>query len=434
MSRLVRLNPTDEMLAAAARSVGATRRIQFVWALPRRLDRARVDEFWQRLDRGVLSRRPSAPLVPGARRWWAAAPNAQRPIVMDPGPGAPILDWLDQQVRVPLDADRLWSLAYRPTEAGSVVALTVPHSLVDGVGLLRAIEAAGNPETDSLPDRPRCADDVADIADQLVGGLRDTVRWTGRVRRDASLRASLVQAIRSRGVGRVATEGAAPQFFSTAFCTVSARDWQAAADASGGTVNSLFITFAERLYRTAVDRIGDGPLDIGIPVSLRAGPGDLSANALVVVPMRIAAGGSTARQIRVLARERLERSSPEDITLVPQSIWHHLPRGLAAALKTPGAQFTDVVASNFGAAGDSVARALDGQGASKVFVRTMSVPGVVPGRARLRLSLCMIRLGDTLSVSVTGIPDHFGSSDRLADTADLVLRDLPVRAEKWTVT
>ncbi|MGV9680345.1 hypothetical protein ACWDSJ_34130 [Nocardia sp. NPDC003482] len=433
MTARARLNATDEMLAAATSSVGASRRIQLVWALPRGLDRARVEEFWRRLDDGVLSRRPSSPLIPGARRWWAPAANALPPIVdTDVAPGAPVLDWLDRQVRVPLGPDGLWALAYRPTEDGSIVALTVPHAVVDGVGLLRAVEAAAAAKSIPPQRRSRWLDDVTDIAEQTTGGLRDTARWLGELARKPGLRADLATALRSRGARRA--EPDAPQFFSTAFCTVPAPLWRTTAEAAGGTDNSLFLTFAERLYHAASGRNGLGELDIGIPVSLRAGADDLSANALVVVPMRVPAAGPTVRDVRALAKERLARTGPEDITLVPQALWHHLPRRLATALKTPGAQFTDVVASNFGAASPAVSHALDGAPATRVFVRTMSIPGVVPARARLRLSLCVIRIGDTLSISITGIPCRFGDSAALADTADRVLRELGVRAEKWTVT
>ncbi|WP_216893129.1 hypothetical protein [Nocardia alni] len=437
--RPARLNATDEMLAVAENSVGASRRIQIVWALPHRPDPARLHEFWKRLDAGVLSRQPRSPVLPGARRWWSATGNEQQPCLgADPLRDNQILEWLDRQVTAPLDGRRLWALSYCPTETGSVVCLTVPHSTIDGIGLLRAIDATTRRPDAPLPDHPSGIDDLRDIADQLITGTPDTARWLGKVGRDARLRASIRDAVRSMAKSRDrsgdSSAGEEPQFFSTAFVTVPAAAWEAAADAVGGTTNSLFLSVAERLCRTAIEETRGRPLEIGIPISLRGEDDDSSANALVVVPLRIDENAPAPHRVRALTKDRLARVCPEDTTLIPQALWHHLPHALSRALKTPGAQFTDAVASNFGETPGRVPDAIDHRPASKVFVRTMSVPGVVPGRARLRLSLCMIRVRTELSLSITGIPGHFGAPGRLADTVESVLHSLRIPAEKWTVS
>ncbi len=435
--RLARLNATDEMLAVAENSVGASRRIQIVWALPHRPDPAALREFWRRLDGGVLSRQPRSPAIPGARRWWSATGNEQQPLLgEDPLRDNEILEWLDRQVTVPLDGRRLWSLSYCPTETGSVVCLTVPHSTIDGVGLLRAIGATAEQPGAPLPDRPSGTDDLLDIAGQLITGTRDTARWLGKIGRDARLRASIRDALRSttKPVERPHNSSGddEPQFFSSAFVTAPAEVWEASAAAVGGTANSLFLGFAERLCRREIEETRSRPLEIGIPISLR--DDDSTANALVVVPLGIDESDPAPHRIRVLTKDRLARVCPEDTTLIPQALWHHLPHDLSRALKTPGAQFTDAVASNFGETPDRVPDAIDHRPASKVFVRTMSVPGVVPGRARLRLSLCMIRVRDELSLSITGIPGHFGAPARLSDTVESVLADLRIPAEKWNIS
>lgn len=116
--------------------------------------------------------------------------------------------------------------------------------------------------------------------------------------------------------------------------------------------------------------------------------------------------------------------------LVPEPLWHLLPRRYADRLKTPGAQATDVVASNFGGLPER-ARRFTGQWADGAALRTMNVPGLVPEQACLRASLCMVRVGARLTVTVTAIPDHFGDARSLRKLAGEEFAAWGLQGREW---
>ncbi|MCD9142794.1 hypothetical protein [Streptomyces albireticuli] len=420
-SGAARLNPTDEMLLGAERSLGSSRVVQVLWRLPAPVSPEALREEWHRLDRGRLSRRPVPAGFPGGRRVWVPAPNTEPPrhhaaALTD----ATVPDWLDEQVRAPLPAgsSTLWRLAAAPYGAGALVSLTVPHFRSDGLGIFTALGAEG--------PVPACRAGGAPGA-----AARELAGWAARTLADREERSRLVSALRTAPGLRAA--GSAPRFFTTAFFDLDAAAWEERARARGGTANSLFVEIAANLVRARVPRAGRAPLRVGIPMDLRRGPGDERANALVVVPLEVPAGEpqhTDLRRTRLETKDALAGSGEHSTTLVPERLWHLLPGRYAARLKAPGSQATDVVASNFGELPEHVTR-FAGQRADRTALRTMNVPGVVPERAGLRASLCLVRTGERLTVTVTGMPDHFGDARSLRDAVTEEFAAWGLRAEAW---
>lgn len=425
---VTRLNPTDEMLYGAERRLGSSRIIQVLWRFPAEVPATALREEWVRLNRGRLSRRVAPATVPGARRRWVAASNAAPPReYTERLTDENVMDWIDRQAREPLPAGSaaLWRLACAPYRDGSLVSLTVPHFRCDGLGVfaaLAAADAAGDAEPGLLPG------DLGDLAGQAGRALARSPGWAFRLATDRGFRRELRDALRS-GAGPVA--GSEPRFFSTVIVAVDAADWETQARACGGTVNSLFVEIAANLVRARVPR--EGAVDVGIPVSLRDSAADARANALVVVPLELPAGPVRHGHLgdtREATRDLLSRSGEQSATLVPEPLWHLLPGRLADRLKVSGAQQTDVVASNFGQVPDAVAE-FTGQKAVGIALRTVNVPGLVPERARLRASLCLLQVADRMIVTVTGMPDHFGDA---ADLHVLVQEELAawgLKSERW---
>ncbi|ARZ68295.1 hypothetical protein SMD11_2646 [Streptomyces albireticuli] len=416
-----RLNPTDEMLLGAERALGSSRVVQVLWRLPAPVSPEALREEWHRLDRGRLSRRPAPARIPGGRRTWVPAHNTEPPrhraeaLTDDTVP-----DWLDEQVRAPLPAgsSALWRLAAAPYGAGSLVSLTVPHFRSDGLGIFTALGEEGPVPAGHAGRAPGAA------ARELAG-------WAARTLADREERARLVSALRA--APKPAGPGSDPRFFTTAFFDLDAAAWEERARAHGGTANSLFVEIAANLVRARVPRAGRAPLRVGVPVNLRRGPADLRANALVVVPLAVPAGEpqhTDLRRTRLETKAALEGSGEHSTTLVPEPLWHLLPGRYAGRLKAPGSQATDVVASNFGELPEGVAR-FAGQRADRTALRTMNVPGVVPERAGLRASLCLVRAGERLTVTVTGMPDHFGDARSLRGAVTEEFAAWGLRAEAW---
>jgi hypothetical protein len=421
----VRLNPTDEMLAAAAGALGSQRVVQVLWRYPEPVPEAALRREWERLARGPLSRRAVSARVPGARRRWGSADNAE-PLRIDTAPVAEggEVAWLDEQARAPLDDRALWRLAAAPLGAGGIASLTVPHHRCDGAGLFAAL--AGAPPVDRPGPAALLLDDLAEAVAQVARAALGAVRVVA----DAAARDRVRHALRQRP----ATGGdTRPRYFGTAVFDLDAADWDRCARSRGGTANSLFVAIAANLVREHVHRGRSAGVEVGVPVNLRRSPADQRANALVVVPVRLPGGearhddlASTRHEVKS-ALAALDESSS---VLVPEALWHLLPGGLAARLKAPGAQQTDVVASNFGVVPDGVL-GFAGVRAAGVAVRTVNVPGLVPGRARLRASLCLVRTDRRVTVTATGMPDHFGDQASLHRAVAEEFDRWGLRAEPW---
>ncbi|MUN35717.1 hypothetical protein [Actinomadura litoris] len=433
-----RLNPTDEMLFQAGERLGSSRIVQVLWRFPAEVSGSALRAEWDRLDLGLLSRKAVPARVPGARRRWVHAHNAEEPVTHPrPLADADVMDWIDAQARVPLPAgsDALWRLAAAPYRGGGLVSLTVPHFRSDGLGIFNALAAPPpGPAPRSSPAARLGGGDVGDVLGLAVRAAVESTRWSAGLLADGSARARVMSALRGGSPAPPCPAGGAePRYFATTILAMDAGEWQERAHAHGGTVNSLFVEIAANLVRARVPLRGRSSIDIGIPMSLRGPDGDGRANALVVVPLSVPAGEPghgdltrTRRDTRTLLQGSGERSA----TLVPEPLWHLLPGRYADRLKAPGAQQTDAVASNFGRAPEGVAR-FAGQRADGVALRTVNVPGIVPGKARLRASLCLLDTGGQMIMTATGMPDRFGDAASLHRLVTDECARWGLRAEPW---
>ncbi|MFF2774203.1 hypothetical protein ACFVU3_04775 [Streptomyces sp. NPDC058052] len=433
MTGTARLNPTDEMLHRAAGALGSTRIVQVLWTFPDPVPPSALQAAWEDLDQGRLSRRARPARVPGARRSWVPAAN-EEPLhtTSTPLTDATLTDWIDTQVKAPLHpgGGALWRLAAAPYGEGTLVSLTVPHFRCDGLGIFHAIGSGGR-DTRRAP-APRLLDDLADLARQTLHGGLAAARWVPATLASPSRRERIRTALQAPPAPP-STPPAAPRFFTSAIFETDAAHWQRQADRFGGTTNSLFIEIAANLVRSATAGDPAEPFDVGIPVSLRRSAHDPRANALVVRPLTVPGGPARhtgLRQTRQATRELLQDTGEHSATLVPEPLWHLLPTRHADRLKNPGAQQTTVVASNFGRTPDAIAR-FTGRTAAGIAVRTMNVPGVLPDRARLRASLCLLRTGDRLTVTATGIPDRFGDASSLRRLVHEELAAWGLTVHRW---
>ncbi|MFE4451105.1 hypothetical protein [Streptomyces sp. NPDC056796] len=433
MPGVVRLNPTDEMLHGAAGTLGSSRIVQVLWSYDRPVPVPALEAEWERLDHGRLSRVAASSRVPGARRTWVPAHNAERlDVAGEPVTGATLMEWADRQVRVPLPpgSDALWRLAAAPYGPGSVVSLTVPHFRCDGLGIFAAI-ASGHLADHPGRSAPGPLADVADVLRQAVRAGTGTVLGLPRLVGSPAERKSLAAALRRPPTGPPAADE--PRFFTSSILETDAGAWEERARAHGGTVNGLFIEIAANLVRTAVRRGSPAPIEIGLPRTLREADDDGRANALVVLPLTVPGGPARhadLRPTRDATRRLLSTEGDRGSTLVPEALWHLLPARRAHRLLRPGAQQTDAVASNFGRTPDAVAR-FAGRPADAVAVRTMNVPGVLAGRARIRASLCLVRTGERMAVTVTGMPDHFGDGPSLGRLVAAELSAWGLGVDRW---
>jgi diacylglycerol O-acyltransferase len=411
-----RLNSTDEMLCSASSNLGSSRIVQVLWRFSSEVPSSALQDEWNRLNQSRLSRQAAPSRIPGGRRKWVSANNEEllheySETLTDEN----MMDWIDSQVRapLPLGSGALWRLAAVPCRGGSLLSLTVPHFRCDGLGIFAAL---GSRESRSA-HRPLAASligsDLGDALVQTTQAIAASPRWVVRFLANRQERTRFRAALRSRS--EPAAAGSEPRFFVSAIFDLDAALWEEKARAHGGTVNSLFVEIVANLIRARIPLGDRTAIDVGIPKSLRRSDTDGRANALVVVPLSVPAGPpqhKDLRQTRQDTKTVLQDLDERSLTLVPEPVWHLLPSRYASRLKAPGAQQTDVVASNFGCVPDAVVR-FAGQAADSVALRTMNVPGLVPEKARLRASLCMLQVGDRVTVTATGMPDQFGNAESL---------------------
>lgn len=429
-----RLNPTDEMLHDSASALGSARVIQLLWRFPKPLPSGALEGEWHRLNRGRLSRQPAPASVPGARRRWVAAPN-EEPLHISTRllTDATAMAWIDEQVSMPLPAmsGMLWRLAAAPYAGGMIVSLTLPHFRCDGLGMFTAVGSASVRESARRPTLTRLRDsDIADAIAQAGGALIGAARILASPRERRRVVARLRHAT---STPLPAIPFSEPRFFESAFFDMDAERFEERAKAGGGTVNSLFVQIAANLVRAGVPRDKSVPIDVGIPVSLRESEADGRANALVVVPLTVPGGDVThdgLRQVRLATKALLQATGEQSGTLVPEPLWHLLPARWASALKAPGAQQTDVIASNFGEVPEPVSR-FAGVSADGVALRTMNVPGLVPEKARVRASLVLLRSGELMTLAATGMPDCFGDAASLSRMVTHELAAWGLHARPW---
>src|SRR6478752_7448452 len=231
------LDLVDETIFRVERAAGVTNLIQCVWVYNRPVDIDALRRFHEHLQRGRLSRRiERSPLPFGRHRWVSPSDQPELEIVATPRPREEFDAWLDEQANTPLDAEHGpgWHLAVLPfTDGGAGVSLVASHCLTDGVGLCEAVAdaASGCENAISWP----------------VAGTRSrwqAVRDIPAIGRAVAAAARFVQ--RNGGGAGSATSPPVPPAgaderitLPTATIFVDAAEWDARADALGGTSNTL---------------------------------------------------------------------------------------------------------------------------------------------------------------------------------------------------
>jgi hypothetical protein len=358
------LDLVDQTVFLGERATGATCLGQCVWVYDRAIDIDALRQFHHRFQRGRLSRRiERSPLPFGRHRWvWPSDPSDLE-IVATPRPREEFDAWLNEQAAIPLDAEHGpgWHLAVLPfTDGGAGVSLVVSHCLADGLGgCLAVVEAAcGYDNAISWPaagsrrrwralreDARQTARDIPDIGRAIVAAAR----W----------------ARHNRGSARSATPRPLPAAtderitLPMATIFVDADEWDARADALGGTSNALLAGLAARLAQRVGRVTADGSVTLAMPVNDRTA-NDTRANAVTNVDVTVDPAPATTdlREMRAAIKQALigHREVPDErwalLPLIPL-----LPKRLFARMVSVAAGgATSVVSSNLGAVNPAMNR------------------------------------------------------------------------------
>jgi hypothetical protein len=385
----------DQTFFLGERATGATNLLQSVWVYDRPIDMDGLAQFHRNLARGRLSRRiERSPLPFGRHRWVTPADQSDLEIAT-PRPRGEFDSWLGGQAATSLDSERGpgWHLAVLPfTDGGAGVSLVISHCLTDGVGLCEALADAASgrrdpinwPAAGSRKRRQALRQDTRQTAHDIPA-VRRAVVAAARLARD------------SHGAKAPATGAGKPvvgadQYITipTATIFVDADEWDARADALGGTSNTLLEGFAARIAQRVGRVTADGSVNLGMPVNERT-VGDTRANALANVDIVVDPAPATAdlREIRSATKQALIHRQE-----VPDERWALLPlvpllpkRLVRQLLYMAAGDGTSVGSSNIGVVSPAAYRP-DGTDADHFAIKNLG-PGVT--------KTIMHRLGGLLS-------------------------------------
>lgn len=279
----------DQASFLGLRALGYGALVQFNWIYNRPANIDGLRRFHRNLGYGLLGRRVERSPLPFARDRWVFSPGPEDiEIAETPCPRADLSTWLYERACLPLDPEYgpSFHLGVLPLEdGGTAVSLVTSHTLVDGLGVLQAINDAATGRTRYLGypypgsrtrGRALLQDGRQTIASapELGRAVAATVRIARRRRKDVA--ASMASAPPSpRGAG-----DDQPIVVPSVTAYVDVAEWDARAKSIGGNSFTLLAGFAGRLGVQMGRVCGDGMVTLSFPISDRT-EDDTRGNALV---------------------------------------------------------------------------------------------------------------------------------------------------------
>jgi hypothetical protein len=377
-----RLALLDQAFFAGHRAADQNEVMQVVWLYERAIDFDGLRRFYRNLGFGLLGRRIERSPLPFARyRWVSDRGPADIDFAERARPRAELSDWADERAQLPIDPEwgPGWHLGVLPLTNGSTaVSLVASHYLLDGLGLVVALAEAMMGKTRDLgyqlphsrtrlraviQDARLTARDAPGVARALVAAPRLV-----RLGRPDNAQSPESQPVALRG-----DDGPDPVVVPGITISVELDDWDARAEALGGTSNTLAAGLAAKFgERLGHRHSGDGAVTVHVVMSDRA-EGDTRAIAVSLArvqldPTRVTTDLCDARAaikqaLKTLRETRDESSQLTSLTpFTPQWAWR---RAVDQAFADPD---HPVVCSNLGDVG-SVVSLLDGTHCDYAFAR-----------------------------------------------------------------
>lgn len=433
-----RLSFTDQLLFLGQRATGQELVMQAVWVYERPADLDGLRRFHRNFGYGLFGRLiERSPLPFGRHRWVASVgPPSELDIAETPRPRAELSDWVDERAQLPVDPEwgPGWNLGVLPmTDGSTAVSLVMSHCLSDGIGaLLTIVEAIkGNRREMGYP-APRSRTRL----NAVVSDLRHTAQGAPEVARTIVTAAK--QAFRRRheitrsGASRPPTSVGGDYNVVAPAITIyiDLENWDARADALGGTSYSLVAGFAAKLAeRLGRRRASDGVVTLNIPVSDRV-PDDTRANAaslatVTVDPTRVTTDLTAARADIKQALKTLREAPDETLQLLPLTPFipkRAVKRGADVVF---GFDDLPVSCSNLGEV-DAVMARVDGTDADYVMLRGVDrhVTRQYLERRGGLLTVLAGRIGGKISITVVGYqPGAQNSKPHLRELAAQTLAE-----------
>jgi hypothetical protein len=370
------------------RSTGRSQLMQCLWLYDREVDRAALARTYDRLAALSFNRLIEPSPLPLARPRWVKPAGPPEPIEMSAEvlPRSQLMPWANRHARRLIDpvAGPAWRMAIQHFDDGiTVVSIVGSHLVLDGIGALRAIEAAANAvevPNHYLPlgRRGRFAGAMSDMGQILL----DTPLCLAALTRMANAgwhKRPAETATSIKAANRNGNPGATIELAVIA-AGIAARDWDACARRLGGHPNTLLhgfvATLAARLGRR---RASDGAVSLIVPVDRRRGLDDNRALAIAFRSLNVAPEPLTqdlrplSAPLKALLLGVKDNETDALASLLPAIAW--MPRTFATALVNRLFTYDDdrpVSCSNLGTLRDGLAR-IDGTPCQRILARAVDV-------------------------------------------------------------
>ncbi|MGH3265233.1 MAG: hypothetical protein ACRDNS_24930, partial [Trebonia sp.] len=325
-----RLAHMDQASFLGLRALGYGALVQFVWIYNRPANLDGLRRFHRNLGYGLLGRLVEPSPLPFARdRWVVSRGPDDIEIAQTPLPRAGLSGWLYHRACLPLDPQHGpgWHTGVVPLDdGGTAVCVTASHTLVDGLGFLRALADAADGKTHDLgypyPGSRRRGRALLQDARQTAASARElaraaaaTVRITRRRRREvAASMASAPPSPRRAGDDR-------PLVVPSVTAYVDTAEWDARAKSIGGNSFTLFAGFAARLGARMGRVCDDGTVTLSFPVGDRSDD-DPRGNAVALPTVSL----DPAQRSSDLTDARLEfKQAFADLAAITEELLAPLP-------------------------------------------------------------------------------------------------------------
>ncbi len=416
-----RLSLMDQAMFLSTRALDRESAVYCVWLYEHPVDFDGLKRFHHNLGYGLLGRRIERSPLPFARsRWVRDRWPADIDVAERPRPRAELSDWVDEraQRRVDPESGPAWHLGVLPlTDGSTAVSLVVSHCLIDGLGIgLAVAEAAGGIERNLgyppprarsrlraiAQDARRTARDAPEVAGALAAGLRAARRPDA-----AATSAPPPRHVATQHASR--DEGDEPVVVPVIAIHIDLADWDARAEALGGTSHHLTAGFAAKLgERMGRRRAGDGAVTLQIPLSDRT-EHDTRANTLSFVsisvdPTRVTTDLSDTRAAIRRAFDTLRTAPAEASPMLPlMPLVPFTPKRVLKRVTEAAFGYADLPVA-CSSLGDLIPTAASPDGTEADYVFGGAVHQGVRRRALERahgdLSLVCLRIGGKMCITV----------------------------------
>ncbi|XCI62776.1 hypothetical protein MPNTM1_03941 [Mycolicibacterium parafortuitum] len=251
-----RLDLLDQAFYAGHRAAGQKEVMQVGWVYERDLDFDALKRFHANLGRGLLGRLIERSPLPFGRYRWVADPNSSEiDLAGSPRPRAELGDWFDERTQLPIDPESGpgWRLSVLPmTDGSTALSLVLSHYVIDGIGGAVAVSEAalgmtrdlGYPPPHSRTRLQALVSDAVATARDAPASARAFVAAVKEARRRQRDVARLEQARPVTLPNRYTGE---PVILPSVWIQVDLNEWNARAQALGGTGNTLAAALTAKL-------------------------------------------------------------------------------------------------------------------------------------------------------------------------------------------